>query len=380
MVNISTLQSIYNDAKMKKIRGRYITKKDVNDALSYLNLNKKTIGRSVNNIPIDLYKFGKGDTKILMWSQMHGNETTTTKTVLDLISFFQQKNKFSQAILEHCELYIIPILNPDGAEAYTRENANNIDLNRDAQNRSQPESKALRSVFDTIKPHFCFNLHGQRTIFSAGNKPFSATLSFLASAVDENKTLTPARKKAMEIVVTINKTLQKIIPNQIGRYDDAFNLNCVGETFQTATVPTILFEAGHIGDDYQREKTREYVFYALLTTLSHITENEVIGSNFEDYFTIPENKKLFFDVLLKNVNIKENEVVKKQDIGILYKEILNKNTIKFAPFIEKIGDLNAYFGHETLDLETEQQNITINTYLSEVALTKILHTLTIKTP
>ena len=49
-------------------------------------------------------------------------------------------------ILKACTLYIIPILNPDGAKAYTRLNANEVDLNRDAQDLSQPESKVLRAV------------------------------------------------------------------------------------------------------------------------------------------------------------------------------------------------------------------------------------------
>lgn len=58
------------------------------------------------------------------------------------------------------------MLNPDGAEAYTRVNGNNIDLNRDAVARKAKESKLLRTALEAFKPQFCFNLHDQRTIFN----------------------------------------------------------------------------------------------------------------------------------------------------------------------------------------------------------------------
>jgi hypothetical protein len=43
------------------------------------------------------------------------------------------------------------MLNPDGADMYTRLNANEVDLNRDSQNLTQPESKVLREIFDLFQ-------------------------------------------------------------------------------------------------------------------------------------------------------------------------------------------------------------------------------------
>ena len=60
------------------------------------------------------------------------------------------------------------MLNPDGADAYTRVNANLVDLNRDAQNLSQPESKILRNAFNKIKPDFI--LHYASEIFDTYKK------------------------------------------------------------------------------------------------------------------------------------------------------------------------------------------------------------------
>ena len=67
---------------------------------------------------------GTGSTKVLMWSQMHGNESTTTKSLLDLLRFLNTNPDW----LDNLQLSIIPILNPDGAKAYTRVNANQVDL------------------------------------------------------------------------------------------------------------------------------------------------------------------------------------------------------------------------------------------------------------
>ena len=124
------------------------------------------------------------------------------------------------------------MLNPDGAKLYTRENANKIDLNRDSKDLSQPESRVLRETFENFKPDFCYNLHDQRTIFGVGSTGKPATLSFLAPAYNEEREVNESRLKAINLIAGINDVLQKYIPGQVGRFDDSFNINCIGDTFQ----------------------------------------------------------------------------------------------------------------------------------------------------
>ena len=124
------------------------------------------------------------------------------------------------------------MLNPDGAAVYARVNANGIDLNRDAQERTQPESVVLRNTFDEFCPDFCFNLHDQRTIFNVGTTAKPATVSFLAPAHNDERSISKSRAISMQLVAAMNSVLQSIIPGRVGRYDDAFNANCVGDTFQ----------------------------------------------------------------------------------------------------------------------------------------------------
>jgi len=346
-MDITTIEALYLAHKEQALLHRYINNNSIKPLLDKLpkTVQVDVIGHSVLNAPIYGVKLGSGPKKILMWSQMHGNESTTTKAVFDLLNTLTDNKAGVNSILKDCTLYIIPILSPDGAMAYTRINANKVDLNRDAQALTQPESKVLRQVYNSFKPDFCFNLHGQRTIFSAGETQNIATVSFLSPAQDKACTITPNRKIAMEVIAVMNKALQQVIPNQVGVYDDAFNINCVGDTFQTENTPTILFEAGHYKNDYAREQTRQYIYTSLWSALQYIAANTVTGAYYKPYLEIPENGKCFLDIILRNVNIKGL----KTDIGFLFVETLVNNKIEFIPNVVNIEDLTAYYGHREID-------------------------------
>ncbi|MEC3908012.1 M14 family zinc carboxypeptidase [Tamlana sp. 2201CG12-4] len=348
-MQLKDIKDLFLKYKEDGLFNRYITNLHIEPILGNFDdqVVVEIIGNSVLNNPIYGLKIGNGGKKILMWSQMHGNESTTTKALFDLLNTFIGNESTTNEILEACSLYIIPILNPDGALAYTRVNANKVDLNRDAQNLTQPESRVLRQVFESFKPDFCYNLHGQRTIFSAGNISRSATVSFLAPAQDEACTITPNRKVAMEVIGIMNKALQEAIPNQVGVYDDAFNLNCVGDTFQSEDVPTILFEAGHFHNDYEREKTRELIYIAYIKSLEYISKVEVSGDNYEPYLSIPENEKCFLDIIIRNTKTEKGIV----DIGIQYVEKLSDNIIEFIPEVVKIEKLDNFFGHREIEAQ-----------------------------
>ena len=353
---ISELHRLFSNHKEQSLNGRYIHNKHILPLIDLLRnkLEIEEIGRSVLNKPIFTIKIGHGSNRILIWSQMHGNESTTTKALLDLINILNNENSsYTEEILKSCTLCIIPILNPDGAEAYTRVNANNVDLNRDAQQLTQPESLLLRKVFDQFKPNFCYNLHGQRTIFSAGKSKLPATVSFLAPAQDMDCSITDSRKKAMEIIAVMNRVLQIEIPGQVGVYDDSFNINCVGDTFQSLNIPTILFEAGHYKNDYNREKTRELIVQALLTSLDYICKNKIDGNHYKEYLKIPENQKLFFDIILRDAKYLGKIV----DVAIQFDEVLNNDKIHFIPTLKKVGNLNNYYGHKEIVLDKKEISI-----------------------
>jgi hypothetical protein len=246
------------------------------------------------------------------------------------------------------------MLNPDGAELYTRENANGIDLNRDAQNLSQPESIILRNIFNEFQPHYCYNLHDQRTIFGVDDTGKPATVSFLAPAFNESRDINAVRLKAIHVIVAMNDVLQQYIPNQVGRFDDSFNINCVGDTFQYLNVPTILFEAGQFPNDYEREETRKYIFIALFSGIEFLYENDIVISKIDDYLKIPQNKVVFYDFVYKNVKINYDGKDKIINFAAQYKEVLYKGKVQFKARIAQIGNLDNFFGHVVIDANGER--------------------------
>ena len=345
------LEQLFSQYKEQSINGRYITLESIQPLLNKINTdnNVEIIGESVLGNAIYKYQIGAGKIKILLWSQMHGNESTTTKALFDIFNILNGESELAKKWLSTFTFCFIPMLNPDGAKLYTRENANKVDLNRDSQNLSQPESRVLREAFEKLKPDFCYNLHDQRTIFGVGSTGKPATLSFLAPAYNEEREINESRLKAINLISGINTILQKYIPGQIGRFDDSFNINCIGDTFQYLGVPTVLFEAGHFQNDYNRDETRKYVFAALASSFEILGENDVVTNEFDNYLSIPQNKVVFYDFLYKNIRINYDGIEIITNFAAQYKEELIENQICFNAYIVHISDLDNYFGHYEYD-------------------------------
>ncbi len=347
-------ENLFSQNIETNLKGRYITLNDIEPLLLKFNYEKQVqiIGKSVLGKPIYKYELGTGKTKVLLWSQMHGNESTTTKALFDFLNLINGNSEFAKDLLDEFTFCCLPMLNPDGALLYTRENANKIDLNRDAQHLTQPESKLLRSTFESFKPDYCYNLHDQRTIYGIESDAIRpATVSFLAPAYNENRDVNEVRSKAMQVIVAMNKILQEFIPNQVGRFDDSFNINCVGDTFQFLKVPTILIEAGHYQGDYNREFTRKFVFIALVEGLKKIHENDIVINKIEDYMNIPHNKICFYDFIYKNIKINYDNTKIITNFALQFKEEIIDNQLVFNAYTAEVGDLKGFSGHIELDVE-----------------------------
>lgn len=356
-MNYKNILSQFEQYKESMLSGRYLAFETLQKLISNLpsSFKVRVIGESVHHIPIYAAYWGNGDKKILAWSQMHGNETTTTKALFDLVRFLdlEKNTEFVSALHNNCQMVIVFVLNPDGAIQYTRSNANHVDLNRDAKEVTQPEMKALQQLFKEVKPNLCLNLHGQRTLFSAGLQPQSASLSFLSPSVNATRALTSARINSMKLINEINTMLQKFIPGQVGRYDDGFNPNCIGDHFQSLGTPTILFEAGHITNDYQREETRKFILLSYIKVLQAFALEEFTKKDHSFYFDIPQNQKLYFDYILRNVVIDK----KKYDLAIQYEEVLKDKMIHFIPKLTQINQLENFYAHCEINVSNQLRSI-----------------------
>ncbi|MCX8676199.1 MULTISPECIES: M14 family zinc carboxypeptidase [unclassified Apibacter] len=337
----------------ENFQNRYVNPSKLSDFLikNYKSLLTE-IGRSELNKPIYKLTLGKGPKNILLWTQMHGNETTGTLSCLDLLKFFENENNCSHEILSKFTLDIIFMLNPDGAEIWTRRNRLGIDINRDFLTASSIEMQVLKKTASEKKYDLAFNLHDQRTIFGVEGKKEPATLAFLSPSESVDRKVTETRKKSMGLIADIYKEISKLIPNKISRFTDEFYPRSVGDNFQKLGIPTILFEGGHFPKDYYRQKTRRYFTLSLITALYYASIKDEWQKGYELYNEIPNNSLSFFDIIYRNVRIRED---KKEtvDIGIQYAEKITKgeNELSFIAKIEDIGDLSFMYGHEEIDAE-----------------------------
>ena len=323
------------ELKSQILQGRYMTYPKIERLLS--DFDSKQVGASAKGLPINMLTLGTGPIKVLMWSQMHGNESTSTKGIMDVMYFLAANS----TLLKPFTIQVIPMLNPDGAAAYTRVNANAVDLNRDAQQQSQPETRALFEVYDTFQPDYCFNLHDQRTLFGVDDNP--CMLSYLSPAADAGKSITKAREQAMGIIGYINEQLQQHLPNQVGRYDDTYNPNCIGDCFQAKGTPTILFECGQSGQDYGRIATRKWFGFSVVAALHCIANNVFMPTAYD---RIPEVEKSYVDVLIHHIPDHESQI----SLAVQYEEKLNSGRITFEPTLHSKGDLSQLNAHKTIDL------------------------------
>ena len=361
LIDLQKIENWYSHNFEVSLKGRRIIFKDIEPLLKKLPsiFKKEIIGFSEGNIPIYKISIGKGEIRVLTWSQMHGNESTGTKALFDLFKFISSPtndfNNLVNEVLEKCTLSFIVMLNPDGAIKFIRENKNDIDLNRDAVNRKAVESAILRKELDAFNPKFCFNLHDQRSIFNVEGTENPATISFLAPSIDVERTLTEGRKETMSVIVAMNELLQKAIPNHVGRYTDEFYPTATGDNFQKLGHNTILIEAGHYKNDYDREDTRKFNFYALVQGLYFIaTENNY--KNYHPYFDIPNNDTKFLDYIYKNVILKEDTSIKRIDVGIQLKfKVLDDKLVSYK-HVEKIGNLSNFFTYNTINAENLEFN------------------------
>lgn len=339
-----------NSYKNSICKSRYLSPDILSEVVRLLppRFRVQEEGSSVLGKPIVSIRWGVGLIKVMAWSQMHGNESTTTKALFDLFNFLQ-KSEVANAWYNKFTFLFVPILNPDGAAAYTRVNANLIDINRDFQLQTQPETKLLLKLCSEFSPDLALNLHDQRSIFGLEHPLRPASLSFLAPSADEERSFTDARAKAAHLIGVMYSSLKSKLHDQIGRFDDVFNSSCVGDTFQAMDIPTILFEAGHFQSDYEREQTRYFVFLAFLELFTYIYENDIVCKETDVYLNIHQNKTCFFDFVYRNVKINYENSFLITNFAAHYEEVLRQNKVHFVAKISKIGDLHDFKGHVEFD-------------------------------
>ena len=331
----------------------------------------EALGQSIKGRDIYQLAYGEGTIKVLLWSQMHGNESTATMALFDLFNFLEGEDddfdSLRPLIKERLSLRFIPMVNPDGAEVFQRRNSLDIDLNRDAIDEATPEARILKTAREAFQPAFGFNLHDQQIYYNAkgSNKP--ATISVLAPAYNEAKQINEVRKKSMQVIVGMNRILQEVIPGHVGKYDDAFEPRAFGDNFQKWGTSTILIESGGYPNDPEKQYIRQLNFMIILNALYEIATENYHQYEVEDYFAIPDNDNKLMDLIVRNVKIDQRGQFYEVDLGIKQQEYSLDSGYRLSGSIVDKGDLSVFYGYNELDaegLEFKPGNIWKGTYSS----------------
>lgn len=310
-------------------------------------------GRSLQGRDISLIKYGNGNKKVFLWSQMHGDEPTATMAIFDIFNFLRyQGTEFKELrdlITEKLSLYFLPMLNPDGAEQFKRRSALDIDINRDALRMTTPEAQILSDSFDSIKADFGFNLHDQNYLSTAGQTYKQATISFLAPAFDHEKNINSIRGNAIRLISELTFNLSIFIPGHIGKYSDDFEPRAFGDNFQSRGTSTILIESGGWKNDANKMFIRKLNFLILLNAFSSIATENYLKFDFTQYNNLPFNDEVLYDLVLRNILVRTDSTFRKIDLGIS-RGGNRDNSSRLSSGVIEIGDLSTRFGLDEFDL------------------------------
>jgi hypothetical protein len=318
---------------------------------------REVVGRSVEGRDLLHLAIGTGPTHVLLWSQMHGDEPSATPALFDLLEWLRRErdSPAAQRIVDRLTVHLVPMLNPDGAERFTRRNAQGIDVNRDALLLQTPEGRALKALRDRVQPVLGFNLHNQNGGTSAGTPPKPATISLLAVAHDAARSDSPRRTLAKRTASLVREALEPLIPQQIGRYSDEFEVRAFGDNLGVWGTGVVLIESGPLqGRDAEARLVR-LNFIALVTALDGLASGRTAVHTTTAYDTLPLNESNLLGVRIRNATIVSGRDVPPfaGDIGLATSRAVTtrdgERRLGVAARIADIGDLRVYGALEDVD-------------------------------
>ena len=312
------------------------------------NVRVAEVGRSLHGLPIRAVTFGTGATTVLLWSQMHGDESTATMALADIIRFFATGGNDPRRALVHQRLTItmVPMLNPDGAERFQRYDAAGVDINRDARRLATPEARALKTLRDSIRPEFGFNLHDQGARTTAGAGGRQVAIALLAPASDSARTWTPVRLRARQLAAALAAAIGEAWPGRVAKYDDTFNPRAFGDLMQQWGTSTVLIESGALPNDPEKQVLRAVNVRAILMALQAIATRSYESAPLPPYDSLPFNSPVPNDLLLVGgqVVVPGSEPLP-LDLALTYDDPVAETGLTLA----EIGDLDDAVALDTVD-------------------------------
>lgn len=308
------------------------------------------VGRSAEGRRIRMVSFGSGPTTVLLWSQMHGNESTASMSLVDIFQLVASEpdHPVVSAILDRLTVHVIPMLNPDGAERFQRWNAQGIDVNRDARALVTPEGKILKAVNDRVSPNVAFNLHDQGIGTRVGRSDRGVAIALLSPPFDASREVNDVRLRAIQLMGVMLATMEPMVGGHVAKYDDTFNPRAFGDLITQWGASTILIESGGWRDDPQKQYLRKVNFVGILAALESLATGSYRGMDTGPYDSLPSNGRRIADLLIVGGTVViEGLPHYRADLLIRFDEALTGE----GGAIAEIGDLAHVEAMDTVSVE-----------------------------
>jgi hypothetical protein len=320
-------------------------------------VRSQVAGHSVQGRAIHHVTIGRGAMPVLLWSQMHGDEPTATTALFDVGNWLlaHRTEALAARILDGLTLHVLPMLNPDGAEQFSRRNAQAIDINRDAVLLQTPEGRILKQIRDTYQPRIGFNLHNQAWRTSVGEPPRPASISLLSVAFDRARSDSDGRRLTRKVCAVIRDALEPFASGQIGRYDDEFETRAFGDNITLWGTPVVLIETGAWPSLEPDPALVRLNFIALVAALDALATGAVNGADPRRYESLPVNESRELYILLNNALVISGSGIPPftADIGIMatrrIREADGQRQVQLSTTIDEMGDLRTFGALRTID-------------------------------
>jgi hypothetical protein len=320
--------------------------------LKTLGLKVEEVGKSYGGREIYQVEWGKGTTKVFMWSQMHGDEPTATSALMDMLSFLQKNRNVGwvKEMENALTIRAVPMLNPDGAELYQRRNLQSIDINRDARALETPEGRLLKKLRDEWSPDIGFNLHNQNSLTAAGNTKNQATISLLAVSGDPQGKSNEGHQRSRRICSLMITALENFIKGHVARYDDTYNPRAFGDMISAWGTPVILIETGalHGRDEMFLIKLN---FIANLTALKSVADKSEQKASPALYDNLPfNNSGSIYNVVFRHANVVNFSKTVEPftgDVAVNFERRRAGETVRGS--VQEVGDLSVFGGLDEYD-------------------------------
>jgi len=309
----------------------------------------RELGRSAEGREIRHLIFGSGPVTVLLWSQMHGDESTASMSLVDIVRFFHDRpdHPLARRIAQGATIHLVPMLNPDGAERFRRRNAQGIDVNRDARVLQTPEGRLLKGINDELRPDFGFNLHDQNAAVRVGRSDRGVAIALLAPAFNEARDVDAKRHRAIQVASVLVESMGTLVTDHIAKYDDTFNPRAFGDLVGAWGASTVLIESGAWADDPQKQYLRKANFVGILSALDAIATGRYAAYPTSLYDDLEYNGRRVPDLLIAGGTlVVPGLATLRADILVNYDQPL----LREGGIISDIGDMGEAEAQDTLDV------------------------------